>query len=81
MLDEILSEGFRKLTEKPITKVETCPNCFAAAIVIKSKKHKKFPYKVKCLNVFCGCQTKRYNDLDSAVRAWNKRETLSKPSD
>lgn len=73
MLDEIISGICRGLTERPIMKVNPCPHCGAAAIVIKSKKHKGFPYKVKCLNAFCSCQTERYNELDGAVRAWNRR--------
>lgn len=73
MFDEILSSVVENLAKKPIMKVEQCPHCGYAAILVKNKKHKKFPYFVKCLNIFCSCKTERCNDADLAVRTWNKR--------
>ena len=74
MLDEMLATITRKLSENPIMKVEACPHCLQAAIAVESKKHKKYPYQVKCLNPFCGCKTERYNSLSGAVSAWNRRD-------
>ena len=77
MLDEMFAQISRSLIEKPITKVETCPHCSSAAICVESKRYKRFPYHVKCLNPFCGCKTERFSSMEAAVRAWNRREVKS----
>ena len=72
----MFEEFCRRLAE-PDTKtirVERCPHCGAGAILVESRKHKKFPYSVRCLNAFCGCKTERFDNIDGAVKAWNRRQ-------
>lgn len=50
-----------------------CPFCGSDAMLHQSKKHKKFPYYVKCTNISCGCKTEHWNTALGAKGAWNKR--------
>lgn len=69
MLNDMIYRIGKNLLDQPNKKAEPCPHCGAGAIVIKYKKHKAFPYRVKCLNSFCSCQTERFNEVEAAIDA------------
>lgn len=53
--------------------LKKCPFCGSTAILHQSKKHKKFPYYVKCTDISCSCKTERWNTMLGAKGAWNRR--------
>lgn len=53
--------------------IKPCPFCGWKARIKVSKKHKKFPFIVQCTNPSCACRTDRWNVLEGAVRAWNRK--------
>ena len=53
--------------------LKPCPFCGWKARIKVSKKHKKFPFIVQCTNPSCACRTDRWNVLEGAVRAWNRK--------
>jgi hypothetical protein len=65
-------ESLADMLENALT-LKNCPFCGSAAMVHQSKKHKKFPFYVKCTNVSCGCKTERWNTVLGAKGAWNRR--------
>lgn len=53
--------------------LKPCPFCGGKAEIKVSKKHKKFPFRVVCMRAACSSKTARWNQLDGAVNAWNRR--------
>lgn len=53
--------------------LKPCPFCGSVAFLQKRKKYKSFPYRVKCANINCGNKTGNWNNVDGAVKAWNRR--------
>lgn len=54
-------------------KLKLCPFCGGSAYLFEAKKHKKFPYYVKCATLTCSCRTERWNTATGAIKAWNRR--------
>lgn len=53
--------------------LKPCPFCGGKAEIKVSKKHKKFPFRVVCKRLSCAAKTARWNKLDGAINAWNRR--------
>ena len=56
-----------------MTEIKPCPFCGSVAMLQKRKKHKDFPYRVKCSNINCGCKTTNWNNAWGAINSWNSR--------
>ena len=53
--------------------LKPCPFCGNNALLVENKKHKAFPYHVRCKSIKCGNKTARWNTEDGAIAAWNRR--------
>jgi len=53
--------------------LKPCPFCGGIPMLEKKRKHKKFPYRVVCTNLYCTNRTNLWNTAEGAVNAWNRR--------
>lgn len=62
------------MSKKLMAELKKCPFCGFPAMLHKStKKHKKFPYIVRCERERCSARTDRWNNSIGAITAWNRR--------
>ena len=53
--------------------LKPCPFCGSDAVIVALDKHKKYPYRVECSNIFCRIRTPRTTLPRYAVEKWNYR--------
>lgn len=63
------------MSKQIMAELKRCPFCGFPAMLHKSikKKHKKFPYIVRCARLTCSARTDRWPDSIGAIAAWNRR--------